>query len=348
MRGIVPKPGFGAREVGGGYNFGAIPRYPSFPIPVRPPLRTAVIGVGYLGRFHARKYAALPDSELIGVVDPDPERRAEVSEELGIPGFANHREILGQAEAVSVVVPTAKHYEVARDCLEAGCHALIEKPFTSSVEEATDLIERARARDLVIQVGLLERFNAAFCALMRGLDAPRFLEIHRLAPWTPRGSEIDVTLDLMIHDIDLALTVVGEEPREIRASGAAVVGDALDIANARIEFPGGCVANVTASRLSQRSERRMRVFQRHSCYALDLRTRELDRYRLRAGDGPPSKRVARERETFQETDSLREEIQHFLRCVRQGTEPMVRGEDGLRALRTALEVSRLMREEGVP
>lgn len=309
-----------------------------------PPLRTAVIGVGYLGRFHAQKYADLGDSELVGVVDTDSERVTAACEELGVPGFTDYREVLGQVDAVSIVVPTAKHYEITRACLEADCHVLVEKPFTSSVEEAAELIELARQKQRIVQVGLLERFNSAFCALMQGLETPRFIEVHRLAPWTPRGAEIDVTLDLMIHDIDLALTVVGEDPHEIRASGAAVIGDTLDIANARLEFPGGCVANVTASRLSRRSERRMRVFQHHSCYALDLHKRELDRYRLREGDAPPSERIEHTTEAFQETDSLREEIHHFIDCIRQGTEPMVRGEDGLRALRTALEVTQRMRE----
>ena len=325
-----------------GYNPESTPRPPiPFP-PVRPPLRTAVIGVGYLGRFHAQKYATLPDCELVGVVDSDPERLATVREELNVPGFPSHHEILDHADAVSIAVPTAKHYEITRDCLEAGCHALVEKPFTSSVEEAAELIELARGKGRIIQVGLLERFNSAFGALMRGLETPRFIEVHRLAPWNPRGAEIDVTLDLMIHDIDLALTVVGEDPHEIRASGAAVIGDTLDIANARLEFPGGCVANVTASRLSRRSERRMRVFQHHSCYALDLHGRELDHYRLREGDEPPSERIEHTTRVFQETDSLREEIQHFVDCVRQEVEPMVRGEDGLRALRTALEIRRRM------
>lgn len=312
------------------------------------PLRAAVIGVGYLGRFHAQKYAALEDCELVGVVDTDPERLAAVCEELAVPGFADPGEILDRADAASVAVPTAKHYDMTRACLRAGCHVLVEKPFTASVEEATELIALARERRRIIQVGLLERFNAAFGALIRGLRTPRFIEVHRLAPWTPRGTEIDVTLDLMIHDIDLALTVVGEEPHEIRASGAAVVGDTLDIANARLEFPGGCVANVTASRLSRRSERRMRVFQHHSCYALDLDKRELDRYRLREGEAPPAERIEHARETFRETDSLREEIRHFVDCIRQGTEPTVRGEDGLRALRTALEVTRRMREADAP
>ncbi len=331
-----------------GYNFRVASHRQTAFLPVSPPLRTAVIGVGYLGRFHAQKYAALHDCELVGVVDPDPERLAAACEELDVPGFTSHREILGQADAVSIVVPTAKHYEVTRACLEAGCHVLVEKPFTSSVEEAAELIELAREKERVIQVGLLERFNSAFCALMQGLETPRFIEVHRLAPWTPRGAEIDVTLDLMIHDIDLALTVVGEDPHEIRASGTAVIGDTLDIANARLEFPGGCVANVTASRLSRRSERRMRVFQHHSCCALDLNKRELDRYRLREGDAPPSERIEHTTEAFQETDSLREEIRHFIDCIRQGTEPMVRGEDGLRALRTALEVTRCMREGNAP
>ena len=307
------------------------------------PLRAAVIGVGYLGRFHAQKYAQLESCELIGVADADPERRAAAAEALGVPAHADSRELLADAQAVSVAVPTPAHHAVARAALEAGCHVLVEKPFTRSVAEASELIALARARGLVLQIGLLERFNAAFVALLERLERPRFLEVHRLAPWNSRGTEVDVTLDLMIHDIDLALTLVGEEPSEIRASGAAVVGDTLDIANARLEFPGGCVANVTASRLSARSERKLRVFQPRSCAALDLHRRELDLYELRPGAGDPERRIARATETFEETDSLLLEIRDFADCIARGRRPTVSGEDGLRALSTALEITRRMR-----
>ena len=307
------------------------------------PLRAAVIGVGYLGRFHAQKYAQLASCELIGVADTDPERRAAAAAALGVPAHADGRELLAAAEAVSVAVPTPAHYAVARAALEAGCHVLIEKPFTRSVAEASELIALARRHGLVLQIGLLERFNAAFGALLERLERPRFIEVHRLAPWNDRGAEIDVTLDLMIHDIDLVLTLVGEEPCELRASGAAVVGKALDIANARLEFPGGCVANVTASRLSTRSERKLRVFQPRSCVALDLHRRELERYELRPGAGAPRQRIGRARETFAETDSLLLEIRDFADCIARGRRPTVSGEDGLRALSTALEISRRMR-----
>ncbi len=309
------------------------------------PLRTAVIGVGYLGRFHAQKYAELNDCELIGVADVDDARLQEVSTELGVAGTSDYSSLINQADAVSIVAPTREHYAIAQACLMADCHVLIEKPFTSSVREASELVELAQSRNLVLQVGLLERFNAAFSALMHGLNAPRFLEVHRLAPWNARGAEIDVTLDLMIHDLDLTLTLVGEDPVEIRASGAAVIGDTLDLANVRLEFPGGCVANVTASRLSRRQERRMRVFQEQSCYALDLLERRLDIYQLRPGDGDPEERLSHTPETFEETDSLREEIRHFLNCARNDSIPLVSGADGLRALRVALEVGERMRQD---
>ncbi len=309
------------------------------------PLRTAVIGVGYLGRFHAQKYAELEDCELVGVADTDASRLAEISSELGVPGVGDYRQLLDEVDAVSIVAPTREHHAIARACLEADCHILVEKPFTSSVEEAGELIELAKSRERVLQIGLLERFNAAFCALMEKRNAPRFLEVHRLAPWNERGAEIDVTLDLMIHDLDLTLTVVGEDPCEIRASGAAVIGDTLDIANVRLEFPSGCVANVTASRLSRRQERRMRVFQAQSCYVLDMLERRLDAYQLRPGDATPEERLDHASETFSESDSLREEIRHFLNCARDGATPLVSGEEGLRALRVALEVSRSMRQD---
>ena len=308
-------------------------------------LRTAVIGVGYLGRFHAQKYAKLDDCELIGVADVDGARLQEISTELAVPGVSDYRQLLNQADAVSIVAPTCEHYAIAQACLMADCHVLIEKPFTSSVREANELIELAQSRGLILQVGLLERFNAAFSALMKGLNTPRFLEVHRLAPWNARGAEIDVTLDLMIHDLDLTLTVVGEDPMEIRASGAAVIGDTLDLANVRLEFPGGCVANVTASRLSRRQERRMRVFQEQSCCVLDMLEHRLDTYQLLPGDADPGERLSHTPETFEETDSLREEIRHFLDCIRSGSTPLVSGTDGLRALRVALEVSQRMRQD---
>ena len=308
------------------------------------PLRTAVIGVGYLGRFHAQKYAALDNCELIAVADNNPKHLKAACTDLAVPGFADYRELLHQVDAVSIVVPTPAHYGITRACLEADCHVLVEKPFTSSVDEAAQLIDLARARKRLIQVGLLERFNVAFRALESVLDTPCFIETHRLAPWNSRGSDVDVTLDLMIHDIDLILTVIGEDPSEVRASGAAVVGDTLDIANARLEFPSGCVVNVTASRLSTRSERRMRVFQQSSCYTLDLHQRTLERYHLRDGEGTPEQRIAHTVQQFDEADSLLEEIRHFVACIQQHATPLVSGEDGLRALRTAVSLSARMRE----
>lgn len=304
------------------------------------PPRVAVIGAGYLGTFHARKYAASANCSLVGIADTDADRLADLCTELDVPGETDYRRLLPRVDAVSIVVPTAAHYEVTRDALEAGCHVLVEKPFTSSEEEASDLIARAQRSGRIIQIGLLERFNAAFAALMDMREEPRFIEVHRLAPWKDRGAAVDVTLDLMIHDIDLVLTVVGEEPRDIRASGTAVVGDTLDIVNARVEFPGGCVANVTASRLSTRSERKMRVFQPRCCVTLDLLRHRLDRYEV---DDEASGTIHHKERDFSKSDSLQQEIEHFLDCIVRSARPLVAGEDGLRALRTALEITRLMR-----
>lgn len=303
------------------------------------PPRIAVIGVGYLGCFHAQKYAASDNCTLIGIADTNNERLAKAGAEFGVPGVADYRELLDDADAVSIVVPTSAHFAVTRDALEANCHVLVEKPFTSSTTEAAELIALAEKQQRIIQIGLLERFNAAFAKVMDMPDAPRFVEVHRLAPWKDRSASVDVTLDLMIHDIDLVLTMVGEEPTEIRASGTAVVGDALDIVNARMEFPGGCVANVTASRLSVKSERKMRVFQPRCCVTLDMLRHRLDTYRIGNGDGA----IDHAEEEFPQSDPLRTEIEHFLDCIAHNTRPLVAGEDGLRALRTALEITRLLK-----
>ncbi len=306
-------------------------------------VRCAVIGVGYLGRFHAQKYAALPESTLVCVVDANAERAQQVADELGCAAETDYRAILDRIDAVSIVTPTVTHHAVACDCLEHGIHVLVEKPITTTLDEADELIALASDRQCVLQVGHLERFNPAVRALgSRLAHPPLFVESHRLAPFKPRATDVNVVLDLMIHDIDIVLDLVRSDVTDIRASGASVLSDAVDIANARIEFANGCVANVTSSRVSQKSERKMRLFMRDAYITVDFQEKALDVYQKGHGEMFPGiANISHERVTCGESDALRDEIKDFLRAIRTGSAPTVTGEDGRRALATALRISAL-------
>ncbi|HEY7754076.1 MAG TPA: Gfo/Idh/MocA family oxidoreductase [Steroidobacteraceae bacterium] len=307
------------------------------------PLRCAVIGAGYLGRFHAQKYAAIAGCTLAGVADPSAEARARIAAELGVPVFADHRELLGGVDAVSVATPTTLHHAIARDFLEAGAHALVEKPISATAAEARDLIRIAAARGRVLQVGHLERFNPVIVAVAGELSQPRFIESNRLAPFKARGTDVSVVLDLMIHDIDLIEHIVQSPIASIDAIGAPVFTDEIDIANARIRFESGCVADVTASRISMKSERKLRVFQADSYLSIDLQQKLLTLVRrpavIEAGAVPS---VAVEERSFEPGDALLAEIEAFLAAIRSGGRPVVSGEDGLRALETATRIAELV------
>lgn len=303
-------------------------------------LSTAAIGVGYLGRFHAQKYAALPDCELLAVVDPDTEAAQRCAEPLGCEALADYRDLLGRVDAVSIAAPTSLHHRIARDFLEAGSHVLVEKPITVTVAEADELVELAAQRERVLQVGHLERFNPALRAADAVLDEPRFIESTRLAPFNPRGTDVDVVLDLMIHDIDIILDVVRSPVVRADASGATVLTPSTDIANARLVFENGCVANVTASRVSAKTERRMRFFQ-HDCYlAVDFHGRRLTVHRKGEQEMYPGiPELVTEDQHFDKADAIREEIEDFVRAITTGTQPLVTGIDGRRALATAIDIS---------
>ncbi|HEX9180839.1 MAG TPA: Gfo/Idh/MocA family oxidoreductase [Burkholderiales bacterium] len=309
-------------------------------------LRAAVIGVGYLGRFHAQKYAALPDVELVGVADAGRERAEQVAAECGTRAFTDFRDLLGAVDVVSIVVPTERHFEVARVCLEAGAHILLEKPVTQTVAEAETLIKLARERGRVFQVGHLERFNPAMLAAQPLLGEPLFIESHRLAPFKPRGTDVDVVLDLMIHDIDIILSMVHSDIADIRSTGFPVLTDEVDIAHARIEFANGCVANVTASRVSQMAMRKIRVFQHDSYLSIDYHTRKVAVVR-RVGMDAGQPRLEMEEREFPQADALLEEVRAFLDAVRRGAAPPVTGEDGRRALEVALRINQGMRAPGL-
>lgn len=305
-----------------------------------------MIGTGYLGRFHAQKYAAAPGCTLVGVVDPREEVRAAVASEMGTRGFADHRDLLGQVDAVSVVTTTPAHYAIARDFLEAGAHVLVEKPITETVEQAQSLIDIAAAAGRILQVGHLERFNPAIVAAESRLRGARFIECQRLAPFKERGTDVNVVLDLMIHDIDIVQSIVGRPVESIEAVGTPVFSGAVDIANARLRFEGGCVANVTASRVSLKTERKMRVFRDDAYLSIDLQQRILTVIGKRsAAPAPGELPVTIEESSYDQGDALRAEIHSFLDCIREGKRPLVSGEDGLRALDIAIRITGMLTKE---
>ena len=293
-----------------------------------------------MGRFHAQKYAALPNSQLVGVADPSEAARVAVSAELSVPGHADYRELLGRVDAVSIVTPTPQHFAVAKEFLEAGAHVLVEKPMTTTVEEGVALVEAARRAGRALQVGHLERFNAAVQAVQPILTVPRFIESARLAPFKHRGTDVNVVLDLMIHDIDLILSIVRSPVVSVDAIGSSVFSNEIDIANARLRFANGCVANATASRVSLKTERRLRLFQDDAYVSVDLHQKVLTVIRKGAGmgsDGMPQ--VAIEENSYEQGDALKVEIEAFLQAAASGDAPPVTGEDGLLALSTAVSIT---------
>jgi len=303
-------------------------------------LRTAVVGVGYLGAFHAQKYAGLDDVELVGVVDSDAARAAEVAAACGCQTFGDYRDLIGQIDAVSVVVPTQFHHQVALDFLAAGVHVLIEKPISVTIEQADELIECANAKGLVFQVGHLERFNPVLMAAEEVLDTPLFVESVRIAPFKPRGTDVNVVLDLMIHDIEIIQHLVKSPVARIDAIGAPVFTNEEDIANVRIAFANGCVANVTASRISLKSERKMRIFQRDAYLTLDFQSKKL--LVAKRGDGelvPGIPNVQVLEQELGQADPLLAEIRSFVSVIREGKQPKVSGQDGRMALETALKIN---------
>lgn len=303
-------------------------------------LRAAVIGVGYLGNFHAQKYAALEGVTLTAVVDTDPSRAAEIAARYSARPCTDYQDILGDVDLVSIVVPPAHHFDIARDCLEAGVHVLVEKPLTETVAQAETLIRLADDGARVLQVGHLERYNPVVAALRARIDTPRLIEAQRYSAYQVRGTEVDVVLDLMIHDIDIVLSLVPGPVRAIHSSGTAVATRSIDIAHARIEFANGCVAELAASRVSQEPARTMKVYQDGAYLTIDYMNHELRVGTVRDGrELPAGREVTFETETLVRRDVLMDEIASFVDAVRRGVQPEVTGEDGKRALEVAIEIS---------
>ncbi len=309
-------------------------------------IRTAVIGLGHFGRFHAEKYARLPRSRLVAVVDANEAQAKEAGRKLGAEPLTDFRALFGKVDAVSVVVPTQFHYDVAKACLDAGLHVLVEKPITETLEQADGLIKAAAERKRVLQVGHLQRFLLQRLGADTVISDPLYIESTRIAPYKPRGTDVGVTLDLMIHDIDLVLALVRSPIVLLDAVGAPVVSPTEDIANTRLRFASGCVANITASRVSLKTERKMRIFQRDAYVSLDLHNRKFVVMRKGTGKSwfPGLPPIDREEKSFGEGDDLEAEIESFLEAVATGKPPLVSGEDGRRALETAMQITASLQE----
>ncbi len=298
--------------------------------------RVAVVGVGALGQHHARVYASLTGAALTGVFDIDAQRAAEVAARHGCRAFAHLRDVLDGADAVSVAVPTIDHHRVARALLEAGKDVLVEKPMTRTLEEADELIRISEANGTVLQVGHIERFNPAVDVLRAEVADPRFIEVHRLAPPTPRSLDVDVVLDLMIHDLDIVLSLDGSEAVQVDAVGVPVLSDKVDIANARLRFASGLIANLTASRVSAEKVRKFRVFAPRTYISADFSAREAQVYRLVEVDGQPDISVGKG--GAPEEEPLKRQLASFLEAVQGRGRPLVSGPDGRRALALAYTV----------
>jgi predicted dehydrogenase len=300
-------------------------------------LKVGVIGVGYLGQFHAEKYAAMPDVELVGVVDADPARAAEIANKNSTRTFGDPKALIPNVSAVSIVVPTAFHYRAAKECLDHGLHVLIEKPITETLEQADELIALAANKGVVLQVGHIERFNPAVTALKSRLKRPRYITTERMAPFTVRCTDVNVVFDLMIHDLDIVTDLAGARPSKISVAGASLITKGIDAATARIVFENGCVADVTASRVSEEKKRILRVYDGDSLYTSDYQAQRAAV--SRKSDGVCLQLAATEIPT-ERRDTLKEEIQSFVRCVTSGACPLVSGNEGRAALALAQMITK--------
>lgn len=320
------------------------------------PLRVGVIGVGHLGAIHTKLWNGVDGAQLMGVYDASAERAREVAEACGTHAYADLDEMLGEVEAVTIAASTSYHFEIAKECLAAGVHCFIEKPITSTYEQALELIRIAEENDLLVQVGHVERFNPALSALRSYGAAPRFIEAHRLAQFKPRATDVSVVHDLMIHDIDIVLALVGSPVESVAANGVAVLTETTDIANARITFANGCVANLTASRIAQKQMRKMRIFQADAYMAVDFASSEVEVFRVvdeaevpqhgspavtlgHIDRGTTKKSIVMEKPAVEPANAILLEQHHFVQAIRHGQPVPVSARDGAEALRIADEIA---------
>ncbi len=317
------------------------------------PLKMGVIGIGHLGRFHVQQLQTIQNIKLIGVFDVNSAVASATASEFNTQNFEILDELLEECDAVSIVTPTSFHYDIAIKCIEKGCHLFIEKPITETIQQAQQLLDKANKT--IIQVGHIERFNPAFLHLQEKNISPQFVEMHRLAPFNPRGTDVPVMLDLMIHDIDILLSMVKSEIKDIHASGVNVVSSTCDIANARIIFENGCVANLTASRISRGSMRKMRIFQESSYITVDFLEKSVEEYDVSDEvpshidsrqvfplEGEKKKYIIYQKPEIEEHNALREELSHFADSVLSGQTPEVDGVSATRALQVALSIQQII------
>jgi len=303
-------------------------------------LKLGVVGVGYLGEFHAQKYASMEDVDLVGLVDINLERAQEMARKYHTKAYGSHTEILSLVDGLSLAVPTVSHFEIGHDILDHGIDLLIEKPITFKLSDADQLIEAAKKNNAILQVGHIERFNPAVVKMESLLSKPFFIDSHRLAFFTNRGTDVDVILDLMIHDLDIILHIVNAEITEIHAVGMPVVSGKIDIANVRIVFSNGTVANLTVSRVSSESLRTMRIFQPDNCISIDYGKRKISVTRFKRNEKSltdlPS--LTHKEDAFPDSDPLADQIRSFVESIKTRTEPKVTGVDGKNALAVALSI----------
>ena len=302
-------------------------------------LRVGVIGVGYLGRFHAEKFSIMKDVDLVGVVDVDKSQSKEIAKVFHTTAFQDYKDLFGSVDAVSIVTPTPEHFIIGKDLLEHDIDVMIEKPITTAVDQAEELIHIARSRGRIIQVGHLERFNPAFVSAKKMIQHPVFIESNRKSRYQPRGTDVSVVLDLMIHDIDLVLSLVISEITDVKAAGMTLASEHLDVANARIEFENGCVANISASRIAPLNERKMSIYQQNAHISIDFANHETA-VMMKAKAETMEKLSGAEMETrsVPKGDALKDELRSFVRSAIMREPPVVSGEMGRDALKTALDI----------
>lgn len=300
-------------------------------------LRVGVIGVGYLGQHHARVFSGLEGVELVGVADIDCKKAGEIESKYGCSSFSGYADLIEACDALSIVTPTSTHYTIAMDCLNAGKDLFIEKPITDRLDEARDIIDAAEKNNLILQVGHLERYNPAMIAAMEMIRAPKFIEAERLSPFLGRGIDVDVTLDLMIHDIDIVLNIVRSEVKEIRATGGSVMTDKIDVAKAWLEFENGCKALISASRLAPEKMRKLRIHQEDAYISVDYQSQEVRRYFKRGTD------ISFDVVKPENKEPLKEELSDFVSCVRMRKRPMVSGKEAMDALEIVLKINEMLK-----
>jgi predicted dehydrogenase len=318
-------------------------------------IQIGVVGTGHLGNFHLKQLKSIPHFTITGLFDSDPKRAEEMSRLHDVKSFSTVKDLLQRSEAISIVTPTAYHYEIGNLALDADCHLFIEKPITNNIEHAGLLLDKAEKLNKIIQVGHIERFNPAFMVL-KNLDIqPRFIEAHRLAEFNPRGNDVPVILDLMIHDLDIILSLVKSDIKEIRANGVKVVSSSVDIANVRLEFENGCIANVTASRISQKIMRKMRLFQEEDYITIDFHNGILEEYKIcneppEPGEfdkvikmeGTEKKYVFYRKPNVPKHDALKEELIHFANSIQNAQKPETDGQSAAKALGLALKIQKII------